>query len=115
MSIARFSTIALLVCSLVACNTVTTSTNQILPGIGVNITSTSCPSSIVKIGDQVTWTNNDQSEHIVQAKASDGNSIFDSGTLQPKDTFAFVFSQAGIYEYICSPNGDLTGAITVEP
>jgi plastocyanin len=115
LKILRFLLAGLLAAGLAACNAVTAPPAQIQPGIAVDITATSCPSTVVKIGDQVTWTNRDRAEHVVQARTRDGRIIFDSGTLQRDDTFAFVFSQAGTYEYACSAGGDLAGTVTVEP
>jgi plastocyanin len=107
----RLSLILLLVAMLAACNSAPPAPNSPVttPGIGVAITATDCPSSIVTPGDQVNWTNEDQSEHIVRSES------FDSGSLQPGDTFAFVFPQAGRFEYVCSADGASTGVITVEP
>jgi len=109
-----FCLIALVTASLVACITATPAPDQTNPGIGVDITSTNCPSSIVKAGDQVTWTNKDRSEHVVHAEADDGSVLIDSGILQPDDTFSFVFTQAGTYTYRCSADEAINGTITVE-
>lgn len=115
MSIRSFWLALCLAVTLAACNTTTAEPIQSQPGISVDITSSTCPSSIIKVGDQVRWTNIDQVEHIVQAEASDGSTLFDSGTLNPGDSFEFVFLEAGTYAYRCSTDGDFTGRITVEP
>lgn len=104
----------LVTASLVACNTATPAPSQTNPGIGVDITSTNCPSSIVKAGDLVTWTNKDRSEHVVHVEVGDGSVLFDSGILQPDDTFSFVFTKARTYTYRCSADETIHGTITVE-
>jgi plastocyanin len=100
---------------LVACQSRTPLATPSAPGINVGITGEGCPNVVVQVGQQVTWTNQDSREHIVRDKPAEGNAQFDSGTLQPGDTFAFIFSQAGSYTYACSLDGALTGSVTVEP
>src|SRR5215208_106034 len=60
-------------------------------------------------GTTVTWVNNGQAPHT--STADDG--AWDSGTLQPGESFSFTFDQAGTYTYHCSIHPDMTGAITV--
>jgi LPXTG-motif cell wall-anchored protein len=60
-------------------------------------------------GTTVTWVNNGQAPHT--STADDG--AWDSGTLQPGESFSFTFDQAGTYTYLCSIHPDMTGAITV--
>ena len=98
-----------------ACSSETEVPGQAVPGIEVEITAATCPSLEVKAGNQVTWTNKDQKVHIVTAAYAAGLTMFESGDLQSGDTFSFVFSEAGQYEYICSKDGSLNGIITVEP
>ncbi len=85
-----------------------------MPGISVGITNGLCPVVIVEVGQQVTWTNQDSREHIVRHKPAQGDSQFSSGTLQPGDSFAFVFLERGSYVYECSPDGETTGTVTVQ-
>jgi plastocyanin len=85
------------------------------PGISVGITGEECPNVVVQVGQQVTWTNQDSQERVVRDEPAEGNIQFDSGTLQPGDTFTFTFPQAGSYTYTCSLDGSLTGGVTVEP
>ena len=85
------------------------------PGIGVGISDDLCPIVVVKTGQQISWTNQGQHEHIVRAKSLDGQSAFDSGTLQPGDSFAVKLAEPDTYNYDCSEDGSLTGTITVEP
>ena len=85
------------------------------PGIGVGISDDLCPNVVVEAGQQVTWTNQGSQDHIVRDTPFDGNSEFDSGTLQPGDSFAFAFTEARTYAYECSADGTMTGVINVEP
>jgi plastocyanin len=66
----------------------------------------------VPMGSVVRWTNNGTANHTVVAKKM---ALFNSGTLNPGDTFVFVFTQAGTYSYRDSLNGALQGAVKVAP
>jgi hypothetical protein len=102
---------------LVSCQSAATPTLAVLsqPGIGVGISDDSCPAVIVKVGQQISWTNQGRHEHLVRERSVEGQSQFDSGRLQPGDSFAITLTQAQIYQYECSADGSLTGTITVEP
>lgn len=60
-------------------------------------------------GTTVTWVNNGQAPHT--STADDGT--WDSGTLQPGESFSFTFNQAGTYIYHCTIHPNMTGTITV--
>ena len=83
-------------------------------GISVGITGEICPNVIVQVGQQVTWTNQDTLEHIVRDKPAEGRAQFDSGTLQPGDSFTIIYPQPGNYNYECSEDGAMTGTVTVQ-
>lgn len=85
------------------------------PGISVGIKDDLCPGVTVQAGQQVTWTNQGASEHVVRDITIEGSSQFDSGILKSGDTFSFTFLQAKKYTYECSEDGLLMGVITVEP
>ncbi|MEZ4505151.1 MAG: cupredoxin family copper-binding protein [Thermomicrobiales bacterium] len=65
----------------------------------------------VKVGDTVTWTNNDSTPHTATQKPS--GSGFQSGTLQPGDSFSYTFETAGTYDYYCEFHSGMTGQIIV--
>jgi plastocyanin len=68
------------------------------------------PSSIdVKVGDTVTWTNNDNVGHTVT-----GDGGLDSGTIEPGGTFSKKFDTAGTYQYHCSVHPSMTGTVVVK-
>jgi plastocyanin len=52
----------------------------------------------VKLGTTVKWKNGDDIDHTVVA--SDGS--FNSGILKPGDSFSFIFTKPGTYEYVCA-------------
>ncbi|MCJ7473074.1 MAG: cupredoxin family copper-binding protein, partial [Actinobacteria bacterium] len=62
----------------------------------------------IKVGDTVTWTNNDGAAHTVKMDT------FESETMPKGDTFSFTFSDAGIYKYICGIHPSMNGKIIVE-
>jgi nitrite reductase (NO-forming) len=67
----------------------------------------------VNAGDQVTWKNNSQVIHNVvddagkalyriDVKLPSGSRPFDSGLLQPNQSFTHVFTVPGVYRYVCT-------------
>ncbi|MGI8406848.1 MAG: ScyD/ScyE family protein [Thermomicrobiales bacterium] len=64
----------------------------------------------ISTGAKVTWTNNDTTAHTVTAK--DGS--FDSGNLNPGESFSFTFTQAGTFDYICNYHPNMTATIVVK-
>lgn len=65
----------------------------------------------VKVGDTVTWTNNDSAPHTATQKPS--GSGFQSGTLQPGDSFSHTFDTAGAYDYYCEFHAGMSGQVVV--
>lgn len=63
----------------------------------------------VAAGSTVTWTNNDTAPHTVTA--SDGS--FDSGNIDPGETFSFTFETEGTFDYVCSYHPGMAGSVTV--
>ena len=68
------------------------------------------PTLTVPAGTTVTWTNNDTVPHT--ATAQDGS--FDSGNLNPGQSFAFTFSTPGSYPYVCQYHAGMQGTIVVQ-
>jgi plastocyanin len=62
----------------------------------------------VKVGQKITWTNQDDAPHTVT-----GGGI-DSGTLEKGASFSFTADKAGKIAYICSIHPDMKGTITVQ-
>jgi len=65
----------------------------------------------VKRGAQVTWTNGDDIPHTVDSV--DGK--FRSSALDTNDSFHFLFSEPGEYQYYCRIHPKMTGKIVVQP
>jgi len=63
----------------------------------------------IKVGDTVTWINNDSYAHTVKASKSE----FDSGNMASGAKFSFTFSKEGMYDYICGIHTFMTGKIVV--
>ena len=60
-------------------------------------------------GTTVTWVNNDDEAHTVTA--DDG--LFDSGRLEPGDSYSVWFDGSGTVAYHCEPHPHMTGSIEV--
>ena len=63
----------------------------------------------IKVGDTVTWTNNDSYAHTVKAAKGE----FESGNVAGGGKFSFTFSKEGTYEYICGIHTFMKGTVTV--
>lgn len=63
----------------------------------------------VAAGTTVQWTNNDPLAHTVTA--ADGS--FDSGLLQPGQTWAHTFTAPGTYDVSCTPHPFMKGVVIV--
>jgi plastocyanin len=75
------------------------------------------PASIqVKIGDTVTWTNDDETLHTVTSgSGTDENMgvLFDSSMMGKGKTFEHTFTVAGEYPYFCIVHPDMIGKVLV--
>jgi plastocyanin/LysM repeat protein len=69
------------------------------------------PSTItVRVGQQVVWVNNDSVPHTTTSGSCPGGTCtpapgWDSGTLNPGQSFAFTFTTAGTFTYFCRIHG----------
>jgi len=61
-------------------------------------------------GDSVTWVNDDDGAHAVEADEDE----FDSGNLDNGESFSFIFDTAGNYSYDCDYHSSMTGMVNVE-
>lgn len=75
----------------------------------VDIKSTTFDPAIitVSIGTTVTWTNRDNKPHTVRGSG------FDSGSLDPGQTFSRTFSSTGSYDYGDPGNPSMSGTVIV--
>jgi amicyanin len=65
----------------------------------------------VKVGDTVTWINQDTPRHTV---TSDTGTELDSELLSKGETYTHVFNTAGNYPYHCTPHPWMEATIVVE-
>ncbi len=65
----------------------------------------------VKVGESVTWTNQDAAPHTVTAR--DGIS-FASTTLSQGANFTHTFTKAGSYDYYCTYHPNMRGTVIVK-
>ena len=74
------------------------------------------PSQItIKKGNSVMWTNEDSAFHSVTSGFYDDPSdLFDSGYLDPFQSFSFVFEETGVYDYYCTLHPWMYGKVIVE-
>ena len=76
-------------------------------GIGDNFFDP--PDAAVEPGSTITWTNNGVRPHTVTA--DDGS--FDSGVLNPGDSYTVAFDGQGIVTYHCTIHPEMRGSVTV--
>jgi plastocyanin len=70
----------------------------------------------ITAGTTITWTNKDNVTHTVTS-GTPGNpdGIFDSGNLNPGQTFSFTFNTKGTFNYYCRIHlSRMTGIINVQ-
>jgi plastocyanin len=63
----------------------------------------------VKIGETMTWVNDDSGRHTVTSK--DG--VFNSELMEKGQSFSYTFDKAGEYPYFCSPHPGMVGTVVV--
>ncbi len=70
---------------------------------------------IVEKGKQVTWINEDSAFHSVTSGFYGAPSdLFDSGYLDPFESYTFTFNETGIYDYHCTLHPWMEGQVKVE-
>lgn len=82
----------------------------------------------IKVGGTITWENPSTVVHTATADPDkvadadhvslpDGAEPWDSGFVQPGDSFSHTFTEPGTYEYVCIPHEGvgMAGTIVVEP
>ena len=70
---------------------------------------------LTKKGDSVTWVNEDSAFHSVTSGFYESpTELFDSGHLDPFESFTFTFDDVGDYDYFCTLHPWMKGQVTVE-
>ena len=74
------------------------------------------PSVIVtEKGKQVTWVNEDSAFHSVTSGLYDApTELFDSGHLDPYESYTLTFDETGVYDYFCTLHPWMDGQVIVE-
>lgn len=70
----------------------------------------------VEAGTTVTWINQSNMSHTVTSgENGTHDGLFDSGSVDPDETYSYTFNEAGTYDYFCQPHvgQGMTGTITV--
>jgi len=71
------------------------------------------PTITINVGDTVVWNNTGALSHT--ATSLIGQAVtWDSGYLQPGQTFSYTFTVAGNFSYYCAAHPDMTGNVVVQ-
>lgn len=85
------------------------------------------PAITIKIGDSITWQNDDKEGHTVTSGQGSGrfgwmgddfgspDGLFDSGRFMPGESWTLTFEQEGMYQYFCTIHPWMEGTVIVEP
>jgi len=70
---------------------------------------------VIESGKSVTWVNEDSAFHSVTSGFYGApTNLFDSGHLDPFESFTLTFDEVGIYDYFCTLHPWMKGQVTVE-
>ena len=70
---------------------------------------------VVDSGNQVTWVNEDSAFHSVTSGFyGSPTELFDSGHLDPFESYTLTFDETGIYDYHCTLHPWMKGQVIVE-
>ena len=70
---------------------------------------------VIEKGKQVTWVNEDSAFHSVTSGFYDTpTELFDSGHLDPFESYTLTFDETGIYDYHCTLHPWMKGQVIVE-
>jgi len=68
----------------------------------------------IDFGNQVTWVNEDSAFHTVTSGFyGEPSELFDSGHLDPYESFTFDFDEKGTYDYFCTLHPWMKGQVIV--
>ena len=73
--------------------------------------------SVIEIqsGESVTWQNQDVAFHSITSGSYDNpEELFDSGHLDPNQSFTFKFDESGDYDYFCTLHPWMKGKVLVK-
>ena len=70
---------------------------------------------VVEKGKQVTWVNEDSAFHSVTSGFyGEPTELFDSGYLDPSESFSVTFDEVGTFDYFCTLHPWMKGQVIVE-
>ncbi len=70
---------------------------------------------VIDLGKQVTWVNQDSAFHSVTSGFYDEpTELFDSGYLDPFESYTLYFDEIGTYDYFCTLHPWMKGQVIVE-
>jgi plastocyanin len=70
---------------------------------------------VVEKGYEITWMNEDSAFHSVTSGFYDEpTGLFDSGYLDPYQSFSYTFDDVGVYDYYCTLHPWMEGQVIVE-
>ena len=84
------------------------------------------PQMFVKVGDTITWYNDDREGHTVTSGEGSGrygwmsdnfgtpNDIFDSERFSPGESWSYTFDESGTFSYFCTIHPWMEGVVIVE-
>jgi len=67
----------------------------------------------VKVGQKVTWTNKDSTQHRVVADTTSADAP-DGSPISQNQTYSFTFMKAGTYTYHCGIHSDMKATVVVD-
>lgn len=91
---------------------------SIVPGASTLTDTAFQPNPVnVRVGDTVSWTNNDNTIHtVIEGNPATGGEVeggFASEILGPGVTFEHTFNQTGTFEYYCNLHPNMVGTVIV--
>jgi len=70
---------------------------------------------VIEKGKQVTWVNEDSAFHSVTSGFYDSpTDLFDSGHLDPFESYTLTFDEVGTYDYFCTLHPWMKGQVIVK-
>ncbi len=70
---------------------------------------------VIEKGKQVTWVNEDSAFHSITSGNYDApTELFDSGHLDPFESYTLTFDETGTYDYFCTLHPWMKGQVIVE-
>lgn len=92
----------------------TTPTGTQPPVVNVDWTISSVGIEIDAVpGQKVKWTNTDSAPHTVTSNDNGKKESFNSGNMDPGDTFEHTFTTAGSFGFFCEYHPEMTGTVVV--